>query len=568
MTARVQRLDALTASRIAAGEVIERPLSVVKELIENALDAGSTRIDIAVHNGGRRLMQVTDNGRGMSPEEATLALQRFTTSKIRGLDDLRTLTTLGFRGEALPSIAAVADVEIYTRPVDQAEGIVVYSQPGREPTSAPFGCPVGTRVCVHRLFAQIPVRLRGLKSVSREVQLLQELVGHYALAHLQVTFHLHHDGRRLLFAPAGTDLLQRVPVVFGRELAQQMLPVSWRSVDIDVHGVVSMPAVTRATRQRQYFWVNGRPIRHGLLSVAVERAYGGLLPPGRHPIVALGVTIAPELLDVNMHPRKTEIKFLHERAVFATVQEAVEAVMQRYPAGTEVWTEADIPAAWADTEVPSISEPTQRYTMQPMHLSSLHLQPLGQVGNTFVVASGADGLYLLDQHAAHEALIYERLIATPEAGVELAEPFLLHLTAGQQEWLTGMLPALTSLAFRLEAFGKDRMIVHVIPPVLHPLVGPGRFMEAVFEAKKRLTLRASPEELREQLSAAFACRTAMRAGDRLSTEQMISLVDALAAQRLPYSCPHGRPTHVALSLADLERRFLRFFPLDTSAGGC
>jgi DNA mismatch repair protein MutL len=568
VTARVQRLDALTASRIAAGEVIERPLSVVKELMDNALDAGSTRIDVAVYNGGRRLIQVSDNGSGMSPDQAMLALQRFTTSKIRCLDDLRTLTTLGFRGEALPSIAAVAEIEIYTRPVEDAEGALIHSLPGRDPTSTPVGCPVGTRVCVHHLFAQIPVRLRGLKSVSREVQLLHELVGQYALAHPLVTFQVQHDGRRLLFAPACTDLRQRVPVVFGRALAQQLLPVSWRSVDIDVHGVVSTPSMTRATRQRQYFWVNGRPIRHGLLSVAVERAYGGLLPPGRHPIVALGVRIAPDLLDVNMHPRKTEIKFLHERAVFATVQEAVEAILQQYPADPEVWPQADVPTAWADMGEPTINESTPRYTLPPPRMSPASLHSLGQVANTFVVASGADGLCLLDQHAAHEALIYERLVTAQEAGVELDEPFLLHLPASQREWLTGIVPALTALAFRLEAFGKDRMLVHVVPPVLQALVGPGTFFDALLEAKQRLTARSSPEDMREQLSAAFACRTAVRAGDHLSAEQMAMLVEALAEQRLPYNCPHGRPTHVTLSLADLERRFLRFFPLDTSAGGC
>lgn len=570
MTARVQRLDTLTASRIAAGEVIERPASAVKELIDNALDAGSTRIDVELQNGGRHLIQVTDNGSGMSPEDAVLALQRFTTSKIRRLEDLGTLTTLGFRGEALPSIAAMAGVDIYTRPADQPEGALVQSRSEAEPGVQAVGCPVGTRVCAHRLFANTPVRLRGLKSISREVQQIQELVAQYALAHPHVTLHLRHDGRRLLFAPACADLVQRLPLVLGRELAAQMLPVRWQSVDLLVHGAVSTPAVSRATRQRQYFWVNGRPIRHGLLSVAVERAYGALLPPGRHPLVALGVTLPPDLLDVNIHPRKSDIKFLHERAVFAAVQEAVETVLQRFPATDTAWQEATDSTTWADlSTVPlTVSEESAAYSMRSPAADTSVLQPLGQVGHTFVVANGPQGLLLLDQHAAHERLLYDRLLAADEASVELEAAFLLPLPASQQGWLGALQPALATLRFQLEPFGKDTLIVRAVPAVLHDVLRPGNFLDALHEARQRLTPQATLEERRDQLSAALACRTAWRAGDQLSAEQMAMLVEAVAQQRLAYTCPHGRPTHLTLSLAELERRFLRLFPLDTSAGGC
>jgi DNA mismatch repair protein MutL len=570
MTARVQRLDTVTASRIAAGEVIERPASVVKELIDNALDAGSTRIDITLWNGGRRLIQVTDNGSGMAAEDATLALQRFTTSKIRRLEDLSTLTTLGFRGEALPSIAVVAEVDIYTRPTDQQAGVLVRSRVEGEPCGQPVGCPVGTRVCVHHLFANTPVRLRGLKSISREVQQIQELVAQYALAHPHITFHLQHDGRRLLFAAACADLMQRLPLVLGRELAAQMLPVRWRSIDMLVYGAVSTPAVSRATRQRQYFWVNGRPIRSGLLGTAVERAYSALLSPGRHPVVALGVSLPPDLLDVNIHPRKSEIKFLHERAVFVALQEAVEAVIQRFPVEEAVWQTATDVEAWTSlSQAPfAVGEDRAAYSPPPSATDALTLQPLGQVGNTFVVANSPQGLLLLDQHAAHESLIYDQLLAADEASVELAEAFLLHLPANQQGWFVVLQPALATLHFQIEPFGKDTVIVRAVPAILHDVLRSGNFLDALHEARQRLTLQALLEEVREQLSAALACRTALRAGDRLSAEQMSMLVEAAAQQRLAYTCPHGRPTHLTLSLADLERRFLRLFPLDTSAGGC
>jgi DNA mismatch repair protein MutL len=570
MTMRVQRLDPVTASRIAAGEVIERPASVVKELIDNALDAGSTRLDIDLHNGGRRLIQVTDNGSGMSPEDAVLALQRFTTSKIRRLEDLSTLTTLGFRGEALPSMVAVAEVEIYTRLAGQPEGVLVRSREGEGPALQPVGCPVGTRVGVRRLFAHVPVRLRALKSVSREVQQIQDLVAHYALAHPHITFHLRHDGRRLLFAPACADLVQRLPLVLGRELAAQLLPVHWQSVDMRIYGAVSTPAVSRATRQRQYFWVNGRPVHSGLLSAAVARAYGALLPPGRHPLVALGVTLPPDGLDINVHPRKSEMKFLHERAVFAGVQEAVERVLQRLPADAPAWQgEAEV-GEWSDFSpaLPRVSEGRVVYAVQSPSASAPLFQPLGQIGNTFVVANGPQGLLLLDQHAAHERLIYDRLLAADEASVELAEAFLLPLTPPQLQWVMALQPALTALRFQLEPFGKDTVIVRAVPAVLSPILRPGAFLEALHEARQRLAPQASPEEVHEQLCAALACRTALRAGDCLDVAQMAMLVEAVAQRRLGYTCPHGRPTHLTLSLAELERRFLRFFPLDTSAGGC
>jgi DNA mismatch repair protein MutL len=561
MTARVQRLDPITASRIAAGEVIERPASVVKELIDNALDAGSTRLDIDLHNGGRRLIQVTDNGSGMSPEDAVLALQRFTTSKIRRLEDLSALTTLGFRGEALPSLAAVAEVEIYTRLSGQLEGVLVRSREGEEPSVQPVGCPVGTRVGVQRLFAHIPVRLRALKSVSREGQQIQELVAHYALAQPHITFHLRHDGRRLLFAPACADLVQRLPLVLGRELAAQMLPVRWQSVDMWVQGAVSTPAVNRATRQRQYFWVNGRPIHSGLLSAAVARAYGALLPPGRHPLVALGVTLPPDLLDVNVHPRKSEIKFLHERAIFAGVQEAVEGALQRLPADATAWQEAAEVGEWSDFSptLPTVGEDRVMYAVPSSSGQAPFFQPLGQIGNTFVVANGPQGLLLLDQHAAHERLIYDRLLAADEASVELAEAFLLPLASHQLQWVTALQPVLATLRFQLEPFGKDTVIVRAVPAALSSTLRSGLFLEALHEARQRLAPPAAPEEVREQLSAALACRTALRAGDRLDAAQMAMLVEAVAQQRLGYTCPHGRPTHLTLSLAELERRFLRFF---------
>jgi DNA mismatch repair protein MutL len=315
------------------------------------------------------------------------------------------------------------------------------------------------------------------------------------------------------------------------------------------------------------------------VSAAVEKAYGALLPPGRHPVVALGITLSPTFLDVNVHPRKTEIKFLHERAIFAAVQEAVEMVVQRLAPATLPWDERASP--WADTVAPEaltdawaampvpalrIGEAPVPYDLGPVEPDMAALRPLGQVGNTFIVASGPQGLLVLDQHAAHESVLYEQLMSAEPSSLELAEAFSVHLSGGQAHVVTRLQPVLTMLGFELEPFGRDTVLVRAVPAVLHALLRPGNFLEACQEATQRTTLQSSPDEWREHLAAALACRTAIRAGDPLSPAQMAALVDAVTQHHLAYACPHGRPTHVTLSLAELERRFLRVTPPPSGRG--
>ena len=567
MTPRVQRLDPATADRIAAGEVIERPASVVKELIENAIDAASTRLDITLENGGRRLIQVTDNGMGMSAEDAELALERFTTSKIRLIDDLTQLTTLGFRGEALPSMVTMAEVELTTRQAGQIEGLQVQTAAASAPTVRPIGCPVGTRVRVSRLFARAPVRLNALRSISRELKQIHELVAHYALVYPQVTFQLQHDGRRLLFAPASPDWTQRLAVMFDRHVIPYLRPVQWQSVDIQVFGAISAPDIHRATRQRQFFWVNGRPVRSTLLSAALGRAYGARLPPGRYPLAALGVTLPASLVDVNVHPRKQEVTFVHERAIFAAVQEAADTTLQHLAGASMDWDgEApEIWPGWSATKV-SVAEPGAPYGDAESVPSGW--RPMGQIGNTYLAANGPEGLLLLDQHATHESLLYAALMRVDQGPCELPEPLVLTLTAEQERWLQAMQPTLTALGFETEPFGSATVLVRSVPTVLADLMQASQLLDALQEARQRLTVQAAPEVVHEQLCAALSCRTAIRAGDTLPDDQAARLVDAVGRRQVPYTCPHGRPTYMSLTMADLERRFLRFFPLDTPARDC
>ncbi len=558
---RVQRLDTETADRIAAGEVIERPASVVKELIENAIDAASTRMDIVLENGGRRLIQVTDNGMGMSAEDAELALERFTTSKIRVIDDLTQLTTLGFRGEALPSMATMGEVELTTRQTGQLEGVQVQSTAASTPTVRPIGCPIGTRVRISRLFARTPVRLNALRSISRELKQIHELVAHYALVYPQITFQLQHDGRRLLFAPASPDWTQRLAVMFDRHVIPYMRPVQWQSVDMQVFGAMSAPEINRATRQRQFFWVNGRPVRSTLISAALGRAYGARLPPGRYPLAALGVTLPTNFVDVNVHPRKQEVTFVHERAIFAAVQEAADTTLQHLEGAPMDW-EGEAPEIWPGWSATDIivAEPGAPYG--DAESSPSGWRPMGQIGNTYLAANGPEGLLLLDQHATHESILYADLMRADQRAYELPEPLVLTLTAEQERWLQTIQPTLTALGFEAEPFGRATVLVRSVPVVLTDLMQAPQLLDALQEARQRLTAQAAPEVVQEQLCAALSCRTAIRAGDILPDDQAARLVDAVGRRHVPYTCPHGRPTYVSLTMADLERRFLRFFPLD------
>jgi DNA mismatch repair protein MutL len=293
------------------------------------------------------------------------------------------------------------------------------------------------------------------------------------------------------------------------------------------------------------------------------------LPPGRHPLVALGLTVPPQFLDVNVHPRKQEVSFVHERAVFAAVQEAVDLALQHVDVDPLPW-ETEPAEDWPDWPLPgsTSAESGIPYGGTPPETSGQLWRPMGQVGNTFVVAGGSEGLILFDQHAAHESLLYTRLITIADAAQELADPFILTLPAEQRRWLAAMQPILSEMGIQLESFGQDMFIVRSVPEPLAKPLQAGTFLDALSEARQRLRPQSSPEEVRDQLGAAFACRSAIRAGDALRDDQIQTLIDAIGQHRMPYTCPHGRPTYVMLSLSDLERRFLRLFPLDTSAGDC
>jgi len=531
------------AAQIAAGEVVERPASLVKELIENSLDAGARKISIEIQEGGLMLVRVSDDGHGIPQADVPLALERFATSKVRAPEDLEAIRTLGFRGEALSSMAAVAWLEILTRTEDQVEGCRVVAREGQVDVS-PAASPVGTSVTVRNLFYNTPARRKFLKSPVREGELTRKAVQRYALAWPEVAFRLVVNGRETFVAPVATQR-ERLGIVLGREVAAEMVEIGWEAGDLRVRGYVSDPAVGRSNRVGQHFILNRRPIRGGLLAVMLERPYAGRLPPGRYPLAVVQIEMDPHLVDVNVHPRKTEVRLAQERVAYQALLWAVEAALSSFPR-EETYPNLDWP--FGDVPDRALGEPDVEY------VTAGRLCVMGQLRNTYIVARGNDGLVVVDQHAAHEQVLFETLLhGGQQATIE--PPIRLELPPHEAEQLSGCLTLLADLGIEIEAFGKRSFLLRTLPPaMIH--IPPTEIVTALLEEAER-DWHLDEERLRERLAAAAACTAAVKAGDQLSMETMQDLVDDLLAVWSPATCPHGRPAFVTLSLQELERRFLR-----------
>jgi len=533
------------ADRIAAGEVVERPASVVKELIENALDAGARAIHVEVVGGGVSLVRVSDNGCGLARADAPLALERFSTSKVQSLADLACIRTLGFRGEALAAIAAVSRVSILTRTAAEVEGTRLTAVAGQV-TVEPAASPVGCSVAVSDLFYNTPARRKFLKSPLHETGLCQQTVVRYALAFPEVAFKLTVDGRERLVAPPAT-LAERAALAVGREAAGELLPIAWEAAELQVHGLVSSPAVGRSGRDGQYFFLNRRPIRSGLLAVMLERPYAGRLPPGRYPLGILHLELDPALVDVNVHPRKAEVRFAQERAVYQAVSQAVSAALLPFPmmegGSTPAWPFPETPAAPAMIAEAGVTyEPDRR------------VEALGQVHNSYIVARTANGLLVVDQHAAHEAVLAGQLLAGSPP-LPLTPPVRVELTGHEADLLAAHLPVLADLGLEVEPFGGHSFLVRTLPEPLGGQEVSSLLAELLAELAAGRDL--DPEALRERLAGKAACRAAVKAGDLLTVARQQELLDHLLALWSPGVCPHGRPTFFALGIEEIERRFLR-----------
>jgi len=672
---KIHVLSEIVANKIAAGEVVERPASVVKELLENSLDAGATRIRINVEAGGKRLIQITDNGCGMVRDDAMLAFERHATSKIKDAEDLLSVATLGFRGEALPSIASVSRLRLETRAADEAGGTVVEINGGKMARVEEAGLPAGTSITVRDLFFNTPARKKFLKSESTELSHIASLVTHYALAHPEKHFELHSATNAMLVAPAVSGHSERVYQVFGKEVLDQLIPVAatqplehgglpqpppWRRVrdrdeeaenssvpalvnpgEIRVSGFVSKPEIQKLNRNSIFVFVNGRLIRDRLVQHALTEAYRNIIPPTVYPVVLLFLELPAEEVDVNVHPSKTEVRFRQQSVMHDFVRDSVRAALMKarpvpqfvteiraratagealtpgamtpelesalgtaseapllaenakngvpyfllqeasavgfalqapavppvsarfqFEGGIAVEANAGIPIARGLEQIPDNGcAPALEVREEEPTLSSLAtLRPLGQIRNSFILAVNEDGLWIIDQHVAHERVLFERVLKQRSAqkveSQRLLMPIIVELSPAQQAVFTEISDELQYNGFEVEAFGARSVAVKVAPAgvdagavehMLHEL------LELISREEQSLNL----EKIRARIAASIACHAAIKVNMPLEQNKMEWLLAELAKTDHPMSCPHGRPVVLRYSVKDIQKAFKR-----------
>lgn len=557
----IHALSDEVSSAIAAGEVVERPSSIVKELIENSLDAGATRLQVQIKDGGKSLIEVADNGSGIPQSQVELAVKRYSTSKVETLADLQSISTLGFRGEALASIGAVSRMMLSTRAEGEEAGTRLSVSGGLLGDAEKVGIPEGTVVQVKDLFFNVPARRRFLKTDTTERNWISRLVTRYAMAYPDRSFELVSEGRTKLQTTGNGDSLEVLAEIYGLDIAQQMIPVAKASSEgINVSGFAGAPFISRSNRREITLIVNGRWIQDVSLGSAVTQAYHTFLMVGRFPIALILVEAPPEVVDVNVHPAKSEIRFEDPALVFSIVQRAVRATLlgqapvQPMPMDS-IWSGERSPQTIGSPEPVerSIEAPAQKTMTVPI------LRSVGQVGATYLVAEGPDGVYLIDQHAAHERVLFDKLMAQVEAELPesqgLLEAETVELTQAEAEVVESNLKVLESLGFSIEPFGAHAFRVRALPASVSNL-SPERALRVVVEDfEEDETPLAAVKEAR--LAARICKRAAIKAGQVLSLEEQRQLILDLEQSASPRTCPHGRPTMVHLSVAALERQFGR-----------
>ncbi|MCH7736506.1 MAG: DNA mismatch repair endonuclease MutL [Chloroflexi bacterium] len=570
------------AAKIAAGEVVERPASVVKELVENSIDAGSSQITVEIKSGGVEQVKVVDDGQGIPTEEVAIAFQRHATSKIDSQEQLDAIATLGFRGEALPSIAAVSRTVITTRqPLDQG-GFRLELLWGEPVSSGSQGCPTGTAVEVSDLFGNLPARRKFLRSSSAETSRIQELVSRYALVFPGIRFQLMVDGRVSFTSPGNGLPREAMLAVYGPQAATAMLEVHGEDSETgyQVDGFAGAPSLTRANRTYMTFFVNRRWVQSRMLSFAVEEAYMGLLQVKRYPLTALNISIPYDEVDVNSHPSKREVRFREESRVFSTVQRAVRAVLvadspvpsMNAPAGAPP-PDSDYPRAMAPSFFPrSAFGGARTGAGMPDYQGALPggpadaaaprqpappLKVVGQLKLTYIVAEGPAGMFLVDQHAAHERVLFDRISQkTSEQELQsqpLLEPVPVELSPAQGDTLQANRESLENYGFQFEPFGDGSYLLRAVPAIF----GEGDPAKSLLDVLDMTAFEGLVRQKEDVTAASIACHGAIRAGKPLTQPEMVALLEQLEATPNPHTCPHGRPTMVHFSSNHMEREFGR-----------
>jgi len=570
---RIAVLPEAVAERVAAGEVIEHPAAVVKELAENALDAGARRITIDVRGGGLESIRVTDDGHGIAADQVPLAFARHATSKLRETDDLLRVTTLGFRGEALPSIATVAEVILHTATGDDAAGVIYHVRHGAPAEQTRRARHRGTTVTVRDLFAAFPARRRFLKAPRLESGRIGQLVRRLALARPDVAFALTFDGHTSVRTPGTGILSDAAAALFGPSVAAHLLPLATVGPDGAITGLIGDRVVTRPGRAATTLVVNGRAAHCAPLLAAFEAAYRPLLPRGRHPLAVLHITVPPGDVDVNVHPAKADVRLLHANALGVALAEAVRATLGALPAlpppDTDFAFLSFLPdtADDATTDLFSLTGAREAAlagdagTEMIVPASNLpRLRLMGQLEGRLLLAEGPDGLYLIDQHRAHERVIYEYLrahaatIAASEPDEAEPEPLMLTLSPADARRLAQRRPELERLGVATESWGKNTVLLRSPPPTLAAIASPGvALLDALSEADEGAD--AGTDAWQDRLCTALACRTALRRGEHLSRAAMVDLVRRLGETPTPAVCPHGSPIVLHVGNGFLVKQF-------------
>lgn len=579
----IRLLDDHLINRIAAGEVVERPASVAKELLENSLDAGARSIRIALSQGGKRVVEVADDGCGMDRDDALLAIERHATSKLRRFDDLDAIATLGFRGEALPSIAAVSRFTLRTAARD-GEGVEVFVRGGRIESVRDVASSRGTTIRVEGLFFNVPARRKFLRSEATELSHVLRLITPYALAHPHVQLRVEHDGRDILEALPVSDRAERVAQVHGSELARRLLPFEADADGIRARGFAGRPVDALSRRDAQHVFVNGRLVHDRMLSHAIAEAYGDTMPRGRFPAVLLFLELPPGAVDVNVHPQKSEVRFAASSTVHDFVREAVASALHRVeavptyrdlrPAGP---TEAVLAFLDRAQDAPRYGEPVGRpaFVSPPLAVAEpppskdgvlgaegpRRVQVLAQYRNSYVVAQDDEGLLLVDQHVAHERVLYERYLAAAEIDrVEtqrLLFPLTVELEPHEMALLEDEAGEFRRLGFALEPFGARAYRLDAVPAVTAAREPAELFRKLLGEAARTRSVSVRDAGLRRALVTTAACHAAIKVNDPLPVPAMQGLLDDLFRTENPTTCPHGRPILFRLTLDEIERAFRR-----------
>ncbi|HNT75041.1 MAG TPA: DNA mismatch repair endonuclease MutL [Anaerolineae bacterium] len=589
----IRLLPESVAARIAAGEVVERPASVVKELVENSLDAGATRIDVATRGGGRDLIQVRDNGMGIPPAELELAFRRHATSKLETAADLEHILTLGFRGEALASIASVSRVTCTTRHTDAEVGLRLRLEGGEIVARTPVGHPPGTELLIEDLFYNVPARRKFLRSERTERHHTDAFLTRYAIAYPHIAFTVMHDDTEILRTTGAGATREALIQVYGMDLGSHLLeipPELTQEQSVQVRGFVGPTSAHRADRGYITIFINGRWVQDLRLTYAIIQAYHTLLPVKRFPIAFVSVVLPPEEVDVNVHPAKTEVRFRDADAVFRAVQRATRMTVTDAAPVAAAWQVAvsapppvdagetrarlaaltptpiqislpSTPATFPDEAPPLTATPQQPAPPTRPSASPATLPPLrviGQASTMFIIAEGPDGLYLIDQHAAHERVLYEQMLAQwTQGGIPsqpLLEPQAVTLPLDEAAWLEEQLPRLATLGLEVEPFGPGVFLVRATPAALKTLALGDLLSDIACGAQDRTPLDIA---LEEAMIRRICKRIAVKAGQALSHEEMTQLIQHLERTQNPRTCPHGRPTILQISVEQLARQFGR-----------